>query len=54
VLDTAGRPLHCRGVTEVAGIYFLGLQWLHKSKSAFLSGVGDDAAFLAEVIASRG
>ena len=53
VLDGAGRPVHRRGVTEVAGIYFLGLQWLHKSKSAFLSGVGDDAAFLAETIAAR-
>ncbi len=54
VLDGASRPVHRRGVTEVAGIYFLGLQWLHKSKSAFLSGVGDDAAFLAETIAARG
>ena len=54
VLDRAGRPVHHRGVTEVPGIYFLGLQWLHKSKSAFLSGVGDDAAFLAETIEARG
>ncbi len=53
VLDCAGRPVHRRGVTQVAGIYFLGLQWLHKTKSAFLSGVGEDAAFLAEAIASR-
>ena len=54
VLDAAGRPVHRRGVTAVAGIYFLGLQWLHKSKSAFLSGVGDDAAFLAATILARG
>ncbi len=54
VLDAAGRPRHRRGVAEVEGIYFLGLQWLHKAKSAFLSGVGEDAAYLAEQIAARG
>jgi putative flavoprotein involved in K+ transport len=53
VLDAAGRPRHRRGVTEVEGIYFLGLQWLHKAKSAFLSCVGEDAAYLAERIAAR-
>jgi putative flavoprotein involved in K+ transport len=39
---------HRRGVTNVPGLYFLGLPWLHKHKSAFLFGVGDDAAYLAE------
>ncbi len=53
VLDGAGRPVHRRGVTPVEGIYFLGLQWLHRAKSAFLSGVGEDAAYLADIIAAR-
>ena len=35
------------------GLYFLGLQWLSKMNSSFLSGVGDDAAVLADHIAAR-
>ena len=31
--------------------YFLGLQWLSKMSSSFLSGIGDDAAALADHIA---
>jgi putative flavoprotein involved in K+ transport len=44
-------PVHKRGVTSVPGVYFLGLPWLHKLKSAFLNGVGEDAEHLAEHIA---
>jgi putative flavoprotein involved in K+ transport len=50
VFASAGRPIHRRGVTTVPGAYFLGLQYLHKTKSSFLSGVGEDAAYLAEQI----
>ena len=53
VFDANGEPQHRRGVSEVPGLYFLGLQWLSRMKSAFLSGVGDDAAELAGHIASR-
>jgi len=53
VLDGRGEPLHRHGITEVPGLYFLGLQWLSKMKSSFLSGVGDDAAVLAHHIAAR-
>jgi putative flavoprotein involved in K+ transport len=53
VLDGRGEPLHRHGITEVPGIYFLGLQWLSKLRSSFLSGVGDDAAVLADHIATR-
>lgn len=45
------RPVHTRGVTSVPGVYFLGLPWLHKWKSAFLFGVGEDAEHLASYIA---
>ena len=44
-------PSHNRGVTSVPGAYFLGLPWLHKWKSAFLFGVGEDAEHLATKIA---
>lgn len=48
-----GEPTHQRGVSAVPGLYFLGLPWLHKAKSSFLCGVGEDAEFLAEHIQHR-
>ncbi|HEY0184395.1 MAG TPA: NAD(P)/FAD-dependent oxidoreductase [Rhodopila sp.] len=51
--STLRIPVHRRGVTPVAGVYFLGLPLLHKTKSSFLSGVGEDAAYLAEQITAR-
>src|SRR5215510_7625446 len=53
VLDTRGEPLHRHGITDVPGMYFIGLQWLSKMNSSFLSGVGGDAARLADHIAGR-
>ncbi len=51
--QASGRvPVHKRGVTNVPGVYFLGLPWLHKLKSAFLHGVGEDAEHLVEHIAN--
>lgn len=54
VLDAHGEPVHRNGITEVPGLYFLGLQWLSRMKSSFLSGVGDDAIELADHIAAHG
>ena len=51
--DAQGQPRHRHGISEVPGLYFLGLQWLSRMKSSFLSGVGDDAAELADQIAAR-
>jgi putative flavoprotein involved in K+ transport len=45
-----GHVVHRRGVTEVPGLYFLGLSWQHTRGSALLGFVNDDAAFLAEQI----
>ncbi|MBR0646776.1 NAD(P)-binding domain-containing protein [Plastoroseomonas hellenica] len=53
VLDGKGTPLHVRGVTKIPGLYFLGLPRLHKIKSAFLWGVGEDAAHIADLIQCR-
>lgn len=53
VLDARGEPVHWHGITDVPGMYFIGLQWLSKMTSSFLSGVGDDAARLADHIAGR-
>lgn len=54
VLDISGEPRHRNGIADMPGLYFLGLPWLSKMSSAFLSGVGDDAAVLADHIAARG
>ncbi len=53
VLDAGGAPIHDKGVAALPGIYFLGLPWLSKMNSSFLSGVGDDASCLADIIQSR-
>ena len=42
-----GRVVHARGVTEVPGLYFLGLPWQHTRGSALLGFVADDAAHVA-------
>jgi putative flavoprotein involved in K+ transport len=52
VLEEDGRPRHRRGVTEVPGLYFLGLSWQHTRGSALIGWVGDDARFIAEKIES--
>ena len=48
-----GEPVHQMGVTEVPGLYFLGLLWLSGPSSSFLSGVGDDASRLADHLVAR-
>lgn len=53
LFDEAGEPKHRGGITDVPGLYFLGLPWLSKLNSSFLSGVGDDAAVLADHIATN-
>ena len=53
VFDDDGYPIQKRGTTCYPGLYFIGLPWLHKQKSGLLSGVGDDAAFIASTIAER-
>ena len=47
-----GRIRHRRGVTDVPGLYFLGLSWQHTRGSALIGWVEDDAEFIAEQIAS--
>lgn len=52
--ESKRAPVHERGVTSEAGLFFLGLPWLHKWKSGFLFGADEDAAYLAEHIAPQG
>ena len=51
ISDDQGRLRHRRGVTEIPGLYFLGLPWQHTRGSALLGWVKDDAQFIAQRIA---
>ncbi|WP_026583996.1 flavin-containing monooxygenase [Bacillus sp. J33] len=53
LLDEKGLPKHKRGVTDVDGLYFLGLPWQYRRGSALLQGVGADAEYLAVQIANE-
>jgi putative flavoprotein involved in K+ transport len=48
-----GQVAHRRGVTDVPGLYFLGLSWQHTRGSALLGFVHEDAAYLAGLITSH-
>jgi putative flavoprotein involved in K+ transport len=52
VVDEDGRLRHRRGVTDVHGLYFLGLVWQYTRGSALIGWVQEDAEFIAERIAT--
>ena len=53
VTDNNNHPLQNRGETNVRGLYFMGLQWMHSSKSAQFIGVAEDAEFIVNDILSK-
>lgn len=46
--DEEGGIIHQRGITEVVGLYFIGLPWQHRRGSALLQGVGADAEYIVQ------
>jgi putative flavoprotein involved in K+ transport len=50
VFDERGEIRHDGGITPVPGLYVLGMHFQRSRKSAFIDGVGADAAFLADRI----
>ncbi|MFE5033307.1 MSMEG_0569 family flavin-dependent oxidoreductase [Streptomyces sp. NPDC056683] len=48
--DGRGYPMHWRGISNVPGLYFLGLPWQHSWGSGRFEAVGRDAEFLADHI----
>ena len=52
VFDAERLVRHKRGLTDVPGLYFLGLTWQHTRGSALLGWVKDDAEFIATQIAT--
>jgi putative flavoprotein involved in K+ transport len=51
IFDEDGRLRHGRGVTDVAGLYFVGLTWQHTRGSALIGWVREDAEYISERIA---
>ncbi|GGG36817.1 putative oxidoreductase CzcO [Christiangramia forsetii] len=49
-LGKNGYPKHYRGVSNIEGLYFIGLPWLHTRGSATLGGIKRDARYLADYI----
>ena len=52
IFDEEGRLRHRRGVTDVPGLFFLGLTWQHTRGSALIGWVKNDAEYIAERIAA--
>lgn len=53
VISNEGKPIHTRGITNIKGLYFLGLPWQHQRGSALLCGVSLDAKYLVPTIISN-
>ncbi len=48
VFDERGYPRYERGVTEVPGLYFVGLHWQHTAGSGLFYQVGCDAEYVVD------
>lgn len=54
IFDEKGRPRHDSGVvSEVPGLYFVGLHFLYALSSSMIHGVGRDAARISDAVAAR-
>jgi len=42
ITDEDGFPIQQCGITQYPGLYFVGMNWLHKRKSVTLLGVNED------------
>ncbi|MDC1162461.1 NAD(P)/FAD-dependent oxidoreductase [Tenacibaculum sp.] len=52
-LDENSYPKNYRGVSNIDGLYFIGLPWMYTRGSATLGGVSKDASYLANVIKEK-
>ena len=52
-LDADNYPKNFRGVSNIEGLYFIGLPWMYTRGSATLGGVSKDASYLASVLNSK-
>ena len=54
VCDERGYPRYERGVTQIPGLYFVGLHWMHTQGSGLFYQVGRDAAFVVDHLCNQG
>lgn len=47
IVNSAGKLKHLEGISDIEGLYFLGLPWLRKRKSGIILGILEDAEFIA-------
>jgi len=52
-LDGNSYPKNYRGVSNIEGLYFIGLPWMYTRGSATLGGVSKDASYLASIIRAK-
>lgn len=52
-LDDDSYPKNYRGVSNIEGLYFIGLPWMYTRGSATLGGVSKDASYLANLIQNK-
>jgi putative flavoprotein involved in K+ transport len=50
VFNDDGTLKHRNGVSEIKGLYFIGLPWLRKRKSGIIFGIKEDAEYLTQKI----
>jgi putative flavoprotein involved in K+ transport len=50
LFDAKGDPVHARGVTKRAGLFFLGLRRTYSIGSALVAGAVNDAGYIADQI----
>lgn len=53
-VDEHGAPVHDEGRSPVNGVWFLGLSWMRKRKSAIIYGAAEDSAHIVDQIVRRG
>jgi putative flavoprotein involved in K+ transport len=53
VTDENGRPITERGVSQQAGLYFLGVDFQYAAASGFIQGLDQDARHLMQAMAKR-
>jgi putative flavoprotein involved in K+ transport len=53
VFDERGYPRYQRGVTDLDGLYFVGLHWMHTQGSGLFYGVGRDAEHVVQHLTER-
>ncbi len=52
-LDGDSYPKNFRGVSNIEGLYFIGLPWMYTRGSATLGGVSKDASYLANILSNK-